>query len=228
VHLLSRSLPIVRRLSWRLALTGVRMSLRIVRFCAVLCGDADQHQAVPCACIALEPQHIWKRSTPRLTFGTRYCCTRSTAGIRPSARSEHFLARSSSSRHDIIAVHPPQGLKRLKVDDDERVRFLTVAEETRFRDALVKRETNLRAESAIAMSTELPGTSPRCPRERLSTWAACGRWCCPPNQAGRTVSQRPRSSDKPKLSQEMPWPRSRRSARSWSRLLSRPRIDLLV
>lgn len=95
--------------------------------------------------LPFKPQHILKRSTPRLTFGTRYCCTRSTAGIRPSVRSEHFLARSSSSRHDIIAVHPLQGLKRLKVDDDERVRLLTVAEETRFRDALVKRETNLRA-----------------------------------------------------------------------------------
>jgi integrase len=46
---------------------------------------------------------------------------------------------------NIIAVHPLQGLKRLKVDDDERVRFLTAAEENRFRDSLVKRETNLRA-----------------------------------------------------------------------------------
>jgi integrase len=46
---------------------------------------------------------------------------------------------------NIIAAHPLQGLKRLKVDDDERVRFLNDAEEARFRDALVKRETNLRA-----------------------------------------------------------------------------------
>jgi integrase len=44
----------------------------------------------------------------------------------------------------VIATHPLAGLKRLKVDDDERVRFLTPAEENRLRDALVKRETNQR------------------------------------------------------------------------------------
>jgi integrase len=44
----------------------------------------------------------------------------------------------------VITVHPLAGLKRLKVDDDERVRFLSAAEENRLRDALVKRETNLR------------------------------------------------------------------------------------
>jgi len=44
----------------------------------------------------------------------------------------------------VIEVHPLQGLKRLKVDDDERVRFLTPAEENRLRDALVTRETKLR------------------------------------------------------------------------------------
>jgi integrase len=46
---------------------------------------------------------------------------------------------------NVIAAHPMQGLKRLKVDDDERVRFLSPAEENRLRDALVARETNLRA-----------------------------------------------------------------------------------
>jgi integrase len=45
---------------------------------------------------------------------------------------------------DVIAAHPLQGLKRLKVDDDERVRFLTPAEENRLRDALITRETKLR------------------------------------------------------------------------------------
>jgi hypothetical protein len=44
----------------------------------------------------------------------------------------------------VIDVHPLHGLKRLKVDDDERVRFLSPAEENRLRDALVKRETQLR------------------------------------------------------------------------------------
>jgi integrase len=45
---------------------------------------------------------------------------------------------------NVIEIHPLQGLKRLKVDDDERVRFLTPAEENRLRDALVARETKLR------------------------------------------------------------------------------------
>jgi integrase len=45
---------------------------------------------------------------------------------------------------DIIAEHPLKGLKRLKVDDDERVRFLSPDEEKRLRNALVKRETDLR------------------------------------------------------------------------------------
>jgi integrase len=44
----------------------------------------------------------------------------------------------------VIEIHPLQGLKRLKVDDDERVRYLSAAEENRLRDALVMRETKLR------------------------------------------------------------------------------------
>jgi integrase len=44
----------------------------------------------------------------------------------------------------VIAAHPLHGLKRLKVDDDERVRFLSSEEENRLRDALVVRETKLR------------------------------------------------------------------------------------
>src|SRR5262249_12179334 len=45
---------------------------------------------------------------------------------------------------NVIATHPLTGLKRLKVDDDERVRYLKPDEENRLRDALMKRETNLR------------------------------------------------------------------------------------
>src|ERR1019366_893582 len=45
----------------------------------------------------------------------------------------------------IIDKHPLQGLKRLKVDDDERVRYLTAAEEQRLRAALTKRDDNLRS-----------------------------------------------------------------------------------
>jgi integrase len=44
----------------------------------------------------------------------------------------------------VIDTHPLAALKRLKVDDDERVRFLTPAEENRLREALLKRETRLR------------------------------------------------------------------------------------
>jgi integrase len=46
---------------------------------------------------------------------------------------------------NIIEKHPLQGLKRLKVDDDERVRFLSEDEEKRLREALVKRETDIRS-----------------------------------------------------------------------------------
>jgi integrase len=45
---------------------------------------------------------------------------------------------------NIIDNHPLKGLKRLKVDDDERVRFLSTAEEQQLRNALVKRESNMR------------------------------------------------------------------------------------
>jgi len=44
----------------------------------------------------------------------------------------------------IIDKHPLQGLKRLKVDEDERVRFLSPDEEKRLRAALATREADLR------------------------------------------------------------------------------------
>jgi integrase len=44
----------------------------------------------------------------------------------------------------VIAAHPLQGLKRIKVDDDERVRYLSPDEENRLRDALIAREMKLR------------------------------------------------------------------------------------
>jgi integrase len=44
----------------------------------------------------------------------------------------------------IIEKHPLEGLKRLKVDDDERVRYLSAEEEQRLRGALEKRENDLR------------------------------------------------------------------------------------
>jgi integrase len=46
---------------------------------------------------------------------------------------------------EVLDKHPMTGLKRLKVDDDERVRFLNPAEEKRLRDALVTRESNMRS-----------------------------------------------------------------------------------
>jgi len=45
----------------------------------------------------------------------------------------------------VISTHPLAGLKPLKVDDDERTRFLTPDEESRLRAALAKRESELRA-----------------------------------------------------------------------------------
>lgn len=44
----------------------------------------------------------------------------------------------------VVDKHPLQGLKRLKVDDDERVRFLSPDEEKRLRAALETREADLR------------------------------------------------------------------------------------
>jgi integrase len=43
-----------------------------------------------------------------------------------------------------LPVHPFAGLKRLKVDEQERVRYLTPEEEGRLRQALLTREDNLR------------------------------------------------------------------------------------
>jgi integrase len=44
----------------------------------------------------------------------------------------------------VLDKHPMIGFKRLKIDDDERVRYLTVEEEARLRTALTGRETRLR------------------------------------------------------------------------------------
>jgi integrase len=48
----------------------------------------------------------------------------------------------------VIEKHPMQGVKRLKVDDDERVRYLSAAEETRLREALAKRDNSKRERRA--------------------------------------------------------------------------------
>jgi integrase len=46
----------------------------------------------------------------------------------------------------VLETHPLKDLKRVKSDDDERVRFLTEAEEKRLRAALMTREANLRTQ----------------------------------------------------------------------------------
>lgn len=46
---------------------------------------------------------------------------------------------------EVLEKHPMQGFKRLKVDDDERVRFMSPDEEKRLRASLIKREDSLRA-----------------------------------------------------------------------------------
>jgi integrase len=70
-------------------------------------------------------------------------------GIKPVTLNRQIDTLRAALRKavdwNVIAVHPLQGLKRLKVDDDERVRFLSPAEENRLRDALTRREANLRA-----------------------------------------------------------------------------------
>jgi integrase len=65
----------------------------------------------------------------------------------------------------VIDTHPLQGLKRLKVDDDERVRYLSAAEENRLRAALVQRETNLR-EARVRFNQWLDARGRRTFRER--------------------------------------------------------------
>src|SRR5204863_3746106 len=70
------------------------------------------------------------------------------AGVKPVTLNRQIDTLRAALRKavdwGVIEAHPLQGLKRLKVDDDERVRFLTAAEENRLRDALVMRETKLR------------------------------------------------------------------------------------
>ena len=65
------------------------------------------------------------------------------AGVKPVTLNRQIDTLRACLRKavdwEIIENHPLQGLKRLKVDDDERVRFLTPAEENRLRDAPVTR-----------------------------------------------------------------------------------------
>jgi len=69
-------------------------------------------------------------------------------GVKPNTVNRQIDTLRAALRKGVewgvITTHPLAGLKRLKVDDDERVRFLTPAEENRLRDALLKRETRLR------------------------------------------------------------------------------------
>ncbi|MGO9267665.1 MAG: tyrosine-type recombinase/integrase [Candidatus Binataceae bacterium] len=71
------------------------------------------------------------------------------AGTKPTTLNRQVDTLRSCLRKavdwGIIEKHPLQGLKRLKVDEDERVRFLSGEEEKRLREALVKREADLRA-----------------------------------------------------------------------------------
>jgi integrase len=70
------------------------------------------------------------------------------AGVKPNTVNRQIdtlrAALQKGVEWDVINTHPLAALKRLKVDDDERVRFLTPAEENRLREALLKRETRLR------------------------------------------------------------------------------------
>ena len=73
---------------------------------------------------------------------------RHKAGIKPVTLNRQVDTLRSCLRKavdwQVIDKHPLQGLKRLKVDDDERVRFLSPDEEKRLRAALEMREADLR------------------------------------------------------------------------------------
>jgi integrase len=73
---------------------------------------------------------------------------RLAANVRPTTVNRQLDTLRSCLRKaeewGVLDSHPMEGLKRLKVDDDERVRYLSVAEEERLRVALVARETKLR------------------------------------------------------------------------------------
>jgi len=74
------------------------------------------------------------------------------SGVKPvSVRRQLDTLRSclrKSVDWNVLDKHPMQGLERLKVEDDDRVRYLSPAEEKRLRDALVKRENDIRAARA--------------------------------------------------------------------------------
>jgi integrase len=71
------------------------------------------------------------------------------SGVKPVTLNRQIDTLKAALRKavdwKVIEAHPLQGLKRLKVDDDERVRYLSSEEESRLRDALIERETKLRA-----------------------------------------------------------------------------------
>lgn len=71
------------------------------------------------------------------------------AGVKPVSINRQIDTLRSCLRKaldwEIIDKHPMAGLKRLKVGDAVRVRYLTADEEKRLRGALEKRESDLRA-----------------------------------------------------------------------------------
>lgn len=74
---------------------------------------------------------------------------RLAAGIKPTTLNRQLdtlrAALHKAVDWEVLEKHPMQGFKRLKVDDDERVRFMSPDEEKRLRTALIKREDSLRA-----------------------------------------------------------------------------------
>jgi integrase len=89
---------------------------------------------------------------PLVTFNTwrmeSWRRDRLKAGIKPVTVNRQVDSLRSCLRKavdwEIVAEHPLRGLKRIKVDDDDRVRFLSSDEEKRLRNALIKREADLR------------------------------------------------------------------------------------
>jgi integrase len=74
------------------------------------------------------------------------------AGIKPATVNRDLVrikaVISKAVEWNVLTVHPLSGVKRAKGGDDSRVRYLSMAEEKRLREALEKREMRLRVARA--------------------------------------------------------------------------------
>ena len=84
----------------------------------------------------------------------RYRREKLKAGVKPVTINRHLdrlrsmLSRAVEWKH--LPAHPMKGVKRQKVDEDHRVRWLDQGEETRLRKALAARDEKMRLERESA------------------------------------------------------------------------------